>query len=70
MQYCSIAVLGVDWNGQFFVGLSIYLHLTPNIRVNGGLRYVNLEENSMIEHTTSTTSNLGVSYYLLGELRE
>ena len=55
-----------DWDGQFFVGLSTYFHLTPNIRVTGGLRYVNLEGNleksSMIEHTISTTGNVGIAY--------
>ncbi|MUI56138.1 MipA/OmpV family protein [Aliivibrio fischeri] len=55
-----------DWDGQFFIGLSTYFHITPNVRVTGGLRYVNLEgnlENSpMIEHTTSSTGNVGIAY--------
>ncbi len=55
-----------DWDGQFFIGLSTYFHVTPNIRVTGGLRYVNLEGNledsPMIEHTTSSTGNVGIAY--------
>ena len=62
----AISEFDADWDGQFFVGLSTYFHLTPNIRVTGGLRYVNLEGNleqsSMIEHTTSTTGNVGIAY--------
>lgn len=55
-----------DWDGQFFIGLSTYFHVAPNIRITGGLRYVNLEGNledsPMIEHTTSSTGNVGIAY--------
>ena len=65
-QRSGIEEFDADWDGQFFVGLSTYFHLTSNIRVTGGLRYVNLEGNleksSMIEHTASTTGNVGIAY--------
>lgn len=62
----AMSSFDADWDGQFFVGLSTYFYLTPNIRVTGGLRYVNLEgqieSSPMIEHTTSTTGNVGIAY--------
>lgn len=55
-----------DWDGQFFIGASAYMHLTPNIRVTGGVRYTNLEgdiEGSpLIESGVNTTANVGVAY--------
>ncbi|MGF1907292.1 MULTISPECIES: MipA/OmpV family protein [Aliivibrio] len=65
-QRSGIEEFDADWDGQFFIGLSTYFHVTPNIRVTGGLRYVNLEGNleqsPMIEHTTSSTGNVGIAY--------
>jgi len=55
-----------DWDGQFFIGASAYMHLTPNIRLTGGVRYTNLEgdiEGSpLIESGVNTTANVGVAY--------
>ncbi|WP_338000491.1 MULTISPECIES: MipA/OmpV family protein [Aliivibrio] len=57
---------GVTYQAITHIGLSTYFHLTSNIRVTGDLRYVNLEGNleksSMIEHTASTTGNVGIAY--------
>lgn len=55
-----------DWDGQYFIGLSAYAHLTPNIRITGGVRYTNLEgeieKSPIIESGVNTTANIGVAY--------
>ena len=55
-----------DWDGQYFIGLGGYLHVTPNIRVTGGVRYTNLEgdiENSpILESGINMAANVGVAY--------
>ncbi|OBT32531.1 MipA/OmpV family protein [Vibrio splendidus] len=55
-----------DWDGQYFIGLGGYLHVTPNIRVTGGVRYTNLEgdiENSpVLESGINMAANVGVAY--------
>jgi len=62
----GIEAFDADWDGQYFVGLSGYMHLTPNIRVAGGVRYTNLEgdiENSpLIESGVYTAANVSVVY--------
>lgn len=62
----GLAAFDADWDGQYFVGLSTYFHLTPNVRVTGGVRYTNLEgdiEGSpLIESGVNTTANVGVAY--------
>lgn len=62
----TISAFDADWDGQYFIGLSGYAHLTPNIRVTGGVRYTNLEgdiENSpIIESGINTTANVGIAY--------
>lgn len=55
-----------SWDGQYFIGLSGYVHITPNIRANGGVRYTNLEgdiEGSpLIESGVNTSVNVGIAY--------
>ncbi|MGF1755791.1 MipA/OmpV family protein [Vibrio makurazakiensis] len=62
----TISEFDADWDGQFFIGMSAYMHLTPNIRLTGGVRYTNLEgdiEGSpIIESGVNTTANIGAAY--------
>ncbi len=62
----QLEAFDADWDGQYFVGLSGYAHITPNVRVTGGVRYTNLEgeiENSpLIESGVYTSVNLGMAY--------
>ncbi|MGY3570127.1 MipA/OmpV family protein [Vibrio paucivorans] len=55
-----------DWDGQYFIGASAYLHITPRVRVTGGVRYTNLEgdieRSPIIESGVNTTANVGVAY--------
>lgn len=55
-----------DWDGQIFIGATGYLHLTPNIRVSGGVRYTNIEgdieKSPLIESGVTTSANIGVAY--------
>ncbi|EGU49601.1 hypothetical protein VIOR3934_04414 [Vibrio orientalis CIP 102891 = ATCC 33934] len=55
-----------DWDGQFFLGASAYMHLTPSIRLTGGIRYTNLEgdieASPLIESGVYTSANIGVAY--------
>lgn len=55
-----------DWDGQIFIGASGYFHLTPSIRISGGVRYTNIEgdiEGSpLIESGVTTSANIGVAY--------
>ena len=39
----TINTFDASWDGQYFIGASAYLHLTPNVRLTGGVRYTNLE---------------------------
>ncbi|MCG7495855.1 MipA/OmpV family protein [Vibrio sp. Of7-15] len=61
-----ISAFEADWDGQYFVGLSGYFHITDRVRVTGGFRYMNLEggieSSPIIEHTTISTGNIGISY--------
>ncbi|MGF1710089.1 MipA/OmpV family protein [Vibrio kagoshimensis] len=62
----TISSFDADWDGQYFIGLSAYAHVTPNIRVTGGIRYTNLEgdieKSPIIESGVNTTANVGVAY--------
>lgn len=62
----ALTAFDANWDGQYFVGLSTYFHLTPNVRVTGGVRYTNLEgdiEGSpLIESGVNTAANVGVAY--------
>jgi outer membrane protein len=55
-----------DWDGQYFIGFGGYMHITPNIRVTGGVRYTNLEgdieKSPIIESGVNTTANVGIAY--------
>lgn len=55
-----------SWDGQYFIGASAFMHLTPNIRVTGGIRYTNLEgeieKSPLIESGVNTTGNIGIAY--------
>ena len=55
-----------DWDGQYFIGASAFMHLTPNVRVTGGVRYTNLEgdieKSPLIESGVYTSVNVGVAY--------
>lgn len=65
-QRAGIEAFDADWDGQYFIGLSGYMHLTPNFRVGGGVRYTNLEgdiENSpLIESGINTATNITFVY--------
>ena len=54
------------WDGQYFVGLSGFMHVTPNIRVMGGVRYTNLEgdieKSPILESGINMAANVGVVY--------
>ncbi|MEZ8879092.1 MULTISPECIES: MipA/OmpV family protein [Vibrio] len=54
------------WDGQYFISLGGYLHVTPSIRLTGGVRYTNLEgdiENSpILESGINMAANVGVAY--------
>lgn len=62
----TLTEFDADWDGQYFVGLSGYMHLTRSIRVTGGIRYTNLEgdiEGSpILESGVNTTANVGIAY--------
>ncbi len=62
----SYQAFDADWDGQYFVGLSGYAHITPNVRVTGGVRYTNLEgeieKSPLIESGVYTSVNLGMAY--------
>ena len=62
----NIAQFDAEWDGQYFVGLSGYLHLTPNVRLAGGVRYTNLEgdieKSPLIESGVNTTANVSIAY--------
>ncbi|NOH24053.1 MipA/OmpV family protein [Vibrio europaeus] len=55
-----------DWDGQLFISASGYMHITPNVRVTGGVRYTNIEggieDSPLIESGVTTSANLGVAY--------
>ncbi|OLQ94412.1 hypothetical protein BIY21_00180 [Vibrio ponticus] len=39
----GLAAFDADWDGQYFIGLSGYMHITPSLRLGAGVRYINLE---------------------------
>ena len=55
-----------DWDGQYFIGVSAYVHITPSVRFTGGVRYTNLEgaieSSPLIESGVSTSANIGIAY--------
>ncbi len=55
-----------SWDGQFFIGLSGYLHLTRKLQLTGGIRYINLEgdieASPLIESGVNTIVNVGLTY--------
>lgn len=55
-----------DWDGQYFIGLSTYFNLAKNVRVNGGIRYTNLEgdieKSPLIESGINTVATVGIAY--------
>lgn len=55
-----------DWDGQLFISASAYLHLTPSIRLSGGVRYTNIEgdieASPLIESGVTTSANIGIAY--------
>lgn len=62
----ALTAFDADWDGQYFIGISTYFHLTKQVRVTGGVRYTNLEgdiEGSpLIESGVNTTATFGVAY--------
>ncbi|WP_159651939.1 MipA/OmpV family protein [Vibrio atypicus] len=62
----NIEEFEASWDGQYFIGLSGYMHLTPHIRVTGGIRYTNLEGevqySPLVENGVYTSANVGVAY--------
>lgn len=65
-QRAGIEHFDADWDGQFFIGTSAFMHLTPNVRVTGGIRYTNLEgeieSSPLIESGVNVSGNVGVAY--------
>ncbi len=62
----SIKAFDINGSGRYFVGLFGYYSVTENIRVNGGVRYTNLEgdieKSPILDSTVSTIANVGISY--------
>lgn len=62
----AISSFNINGSGQYFVGVSANFALTNNIRVNGGIRYTNLEDDieksPILDSQVSTTANIGVAY--------
>ncbi|WP_117234547.1 MipA/OmpV family protein [Vibrio maerlii] len=62
----QLEAFDADWDGQYFIGLSGYAYVTPNVRVTGGVRYTNLEgeieKSPLIESGVYTSVNFGVAY--------
>lgn len=55
-----------DWDGQYFIGASAYWNVLDTVRVNGNVRYTNLEgdieSSPIIESGINTTVSLGIAY--------
>ncbi len=55
-----------DWDGQYFIGASAYWSVMDTVRINGNVRYTNLEgdieSSPIIESGISTTVSLGIAY--------
>ncbi len=55
-----------DWDGQYFIGASAYWNVMDTVRVNGNVRYTNLEgdieSSPIIESGINTTVSLGIAY--------
>lgn len=55
-----------DWSGRYFIGLTGYMYLTKQLRLNGGVRYENLdseiEKSPIIDSSVSIMGNVGVTY--------
>nr|WP_162046113.1 MipA/OmpV family protein [Vibrio taketomensis] len=62
----GIEEFDADWDGQYFIGLSGYFHLTPQFRLGGGVRYINLEgdieKSPLIESGINTAATFTVTY--------
>ena len=62
----SLEMFNAGWDGQYFIGLSGYMHITKNIRATGGVRYTNLEgdveSSPLIESGVNSSVNLGIAY--------
>lgn len=62
----GVQAFDADWDGQYFIGLSGYMHITPKFRVGGGVRYTNLEgdieKSPLIESGINTTTTLTLVY--------
>lgn len=59
-------MFNAGWDGQYFIGLSGYMHITKNVRATGGVRYTNLEgdveSSPLIESGVNSSVNLGIAY--------
>lgn len=62
----AIEEFEASWDGQYFIGASAYMHLTPKIRLTGGIRYTNLEGSvqysPLVESGVYTSANIGIAY--------
>ncbi len=62
----AIEAFDINGSGRYFVGLFGYYSITENIRINGAVRYTNLEgdieKSPILDSTVSTIANLGISY--------
>ncbi|MFB9216942.1 MipA/OmpV family protein [Vibrio sinaloensis] len=62
----DIEAFDASWDGQYFIGASAYMHLTPSIRLTGGVRYTNLEGDvqysPIVESGVYTSANIGLAY--------
>lgn len=54
------------WDGQYFIGASAYWSITRSVRVNGGIRYSNLDsdlsDSPVVGRDTSVMGTLGIAY--------
>lgn len=65
-QRSGLEAFDADKDGQYFIGLSAYMHVTPNLRLGGGVRYTNLEgdleKSPIIESGVNTTATVTAVY--------